>query len=194
MDRSLGMSYHCKITDHSILVWINQLYCTIFLLRFHSRSNCINMVQSFRSHPVMIKSNKETEVAQKTKPLAINWQKIKQFYKAWMTDLPCQLAQASRWHWHWKVWHISMTFAVLTMLRQDGDCATVVNRSFIWYFNDVGGSGGNLGTWLGLGNVDCTSWLKVGTGFLKKKRKRKSQYWPCSSYRILIVLIVVSGL
>ena len=81
-----------KITDHSILVWINQFYCTVFLLRFHSRSNCISMVQSFRSCPVTIKSNKEIEVAQKTKPLAIKWQKIKLFYKAWMTDLP--------WHKH----------------------------------------------------------------------------------------------
>ena len=91
-DRSLSISSDCKITDHSILVWINQFYCTVFLLRFHSRSNCISMVQSFRSCPVTIKSNKEIEVAQKTKPLAIKWQKIKLFYKAWMTDLP--------WHKH----------------------------------------------------------------------------------------------
>ena len=70
-DRPRSISSDCKITDHSILVWINQFYCTVFLLRFHSRSNCINMVQSFCSCPVMIKSNKEIEVAQKTKPLAI---------------------------------------------------------------------------------------------------------------------------
>ena len=38
-----------------------------------------------------------------------------------------------------------MTFALLTMLRQDGDCATVVNRSLILIFNNVGGGGGGGG-------------------------------------------------
>ena len=84
------------------------------------------------------------------------------------------MAQAWRWHWHWKVWCLSMTFVLQTYSVCVCVCVCVREREtgrgnrklflkeeeawpLLW------GEGG--GTLLGLGNVDCTSWLRVGTGF-----------------------------
>ena len=88
-------------------------------LYFHSSSNCINMAQqsrrSFLSCPALTESsvmstwNENLEAAVKT----INQpKKIMEYNNAWVTF---SVAHAWRWCWHWKAWHLSMTFILQTI-------------------------------------------------------------------------------
>jgi len=111
----------------SLAVWF-------FLVPFYSSSNCINIVQQsiivvlFFPCPALTDlcvsssaSNKETiGMAEKNiKPhLLIKWQKMKRYNNACMRF---SMAQAWRWCWRWKVWRLSMTFVLQTMLCQDAD-------------------------------------------------------------------------
>ena len=53
MDRSQSMNADCKIPDHSISVWINQICCMIFSpLCFHLISSCVHQCGTMK-HRVM---------------------------------------------------------------------------------------------------------------------------------------------
>ena len=139
-------------------------------------------IQSVFSHLSLTKlslsssaSNEEPlETAEKTSKLpAIEQQKIKEHNNAWMTDFP--------WHRHED--DVDTGKSGISAWPYCRPCCARVqtgvgNRNFIlgseqdetwpvlwgWW---GGGSSGNLGTLLllVLGNVDCTSWLRVVTRF-----------------------------
>ena len=59
---------------------------------------------------------------------AIKRHKIKEHNNAWISDR-FSVAQAWRRRWHWKVWRLSVTFVLQTVLCQGGDCSGEQNKN-----------------------------------------------------------------
>ena len=89
------------------------------------------------------------------KPPAIKWHKGIQ-----CLDDRFSVAQAWKRWWHGKIWRLSLTFILQTMLHQGVEPGVVKKRKE-WDFSCRGR--GTQALLLGPGNVVCTGWLRVGT-------------------------------
>ena len=115
------------------------LLCDFFLLHFHSKSDCIDMaqwnVQSFfvfaqcqpnhLYHCQMKEPLKWLRNHQTTIYLATDNKRVQKCF-----DDRFSVAQAWRWCWHWKVWCLSVTIILQTVLRQGGDLSDEIEILF----------------------------------------------------------------